>query len=216
MSEVFEIVRAGYNRIGPRYRDWSAVGEVRLQWVDRLLSELSPGSVVVDLGCGPGEPATRLLAGRHRVLGVDASEAQLTLARSAAPTAFLVQADLTRFAIRPASVDAVASFYALGHVPSQLHAPLLSSVASWLRPGGLLLTSAPVDAGDVTEDSWLGVPMFFGGIGEDATRQALTDAGLHLDTLEVVEEDEGDGHLVRFMWIVARKPAAGEQCAFRD
>lgn len=187
MSEVFEIVRAGYNRIGPRYRDWSAVGEVRLQWVDRLLSELSPGSVVVDLGCGPGEPATRL-----------------------------VQADLTRFAIRPASVDAVASFYALGHVPSQLHAPLLSSVASWLRPGGLLLTSAPVDAGDVTEDYWLGVPMFFGGIGEDATRQALTDAGLHLDTLEVVEEDEGDGHLVRFMWIVARKPAAGEQCAFRD
>ena len=209
MSEAFQIVRSGYNRIGSRYRDWSAAGEVRLQWVDRLLSELSPGSVVVDLGCGPGDPATRLLARRHRVVGVDASECQLTLARSAAPTALLVHADMTRFAIRPGCVDAVASFYALGHVPSQLHAPLLSSVAGWLRPGGLLLTNAPVGAGDATEDGWLGVPMFFGGIGEDAARQALADAGLLVDTLEVVEEDEGDGHLVRFMWIVARKPDAG-------
>lgn len=131
------------------------------------------------------------------------------MARSAAPTAHLVQADMTRFALRPGCVDAVASFYALGHVPSHLHAPLLSSVASWLRPGGLLLTSAPVGAGDAMEEGWLGVPMFFGGIGEDATRQALADAGLRLETLEVVEEDEGDGHLVRFMWILARKPAAG-------
>jgi hypothetical protein len=117
---------------------------------------------------------------------------------------------MTRFAIRPGSVDAVASFYALGHVPSHLHARLLSSVASWLRPGGLLLTSAPVGAGDVTEDAWLGVPMFFGGIGEDSTRQALADAELHLETVEVVEEDEGDGHLVRFMWIIARKAAVGQ------
>ena len=43
------------------------------------------------------------------------------------------------------------------------------------------------------------------------------DAGLHLETLEVVEEDEGDGHMVRFMWIVARKPAAGQpSCAIAE
>jgi hypothetical protein len=94
-------------------------------------------------------------------------------------------------------VDAVASFYALGHVPSHMHAPLLSSMANWLRPGGLLLTSAPVNAGDATDDCWLGVPMFFGGIGENATRRALADAGLHLDSVEVV------------IWIIAKKPTAG-------
>ncbi len=206
VSEAFEMVRAGYDRIGKKYRDWSSAGVVRLHWVDRLLAELRPRSTVVDLGCGPGEPATRLLASRHRVIGIDASAAQLALAQSAVPTAFLVQADMTRFALRPGSVDAVASFYALGHVPSHLHAPLLSSVADWLRPGGVLLTSAPVSAGDETDDCWLGVPMFFGGVGEDATRKAIASAGLHLDNLEVVEEDEGDGQRVRFVWVLARKP----------
>jgi len=206
VTQPFDIVRAGYDTIGPRYREWSSASGVRGRWLTRLLDELDPDSLVVDLGCGPGEPATRLLAERHRVIGVDASIVQLSLAREAAPSAMLVQADMTRFALQPCSVDAVASFYALGHVPSRLHAPLFASVARWLRPGGILLTSTPVGTGDDTEPDWLGVEMFFGGIGGTATRDAVREAGLRLETLETVEEDEGDGHLVRFTWIVARRP----------
>jgi cyclopropane fatty-acyl-phospholipid synthase-like methyltransferase len=181
---------------------------VRLHWIQRLLSELSPASLVVDLGCGPGEPATRMLAEHHRVLGVDASIVQLRLAQPAVPSAQFVQADLTRFALRPGSVDAVASFYALGHIPSHDHTRLLSAIADWLRPGGLLLTSAPLTRGDSRDDDWLGVPMFFGGIGESATRQAIDTAGLILDTWEVVGEDEGEGRLVEFGWLLAHKPQA--------
>jgi cyclopropane fatty-acyl-phospholipid synthase-like methyltransferase len=207
VTQPFDVVRAGYDTIGSRYREWSAASAVRLRWVARLLDELPPDSLVVDLGCGPGEPATRLLAERHRVIGVDASLVQLSLARESAPTAMLVQADMTCFALRSSSVDAVASFYALGHVPSHRHAPLFASVAGWLRPGGVLLASTPLHAGNDTEPNWLGVPMFFGGIGEQATRHAVHQAGLRLETLKTVEEDEGAGHLVRFHWIVARKPA---------
>jgi SAM-dependent methyltransferase len=77
----------------------------------------------------------------------------------------LVQADMTRFALRPGSVDAVASFYALGHVPSGQHAPLFHAIAGWLRPGGVLLTSAPLLVGDDVDEDWLGVPTYFGGLG---------------------------------------------------
>ena len=204
--QPFDAVRLGYDRIGSRYREWSGTGPVRLQWVARLLDELRPGSVILDLGCGPGEPATRLLSERHRVIGVDASFVQLSLARKAAPAAMLVQADMTRFALRNSTVDAVASFYALGHVPSQLHAPLFASIANWLRPGGVLVTSTPVGAGDGIESDWLGVDMFFGGIGPQATRSAVNAAGLRIEAFEAVDEDEGDGHIVRFNWLIARKP----------
>jgi cyclopropane fatty-acyl-phospholipid synthase-like methyltransferase len=207
VPEPFDVVRHGYDRIGERYREWSSGSAVRLEWLRFLLEELRPGAVVVDLGCGAGEPATRLLSESHRVIGVDASFEQLRLARTAAPTALLAQADITQFSLNPGSVDAVASFYALGHVPSERHAPLFGAVARWLRPGGLLLTSAPVDAGDATDPDWLGVPMFFGGIGTDATRRAITDCGLHLERFEVVEEDEGDGRVVPFLWLLARRPA---------
>ncbi len=209
MSDGFEVVRAGYDRIGHRYRDWSQDSPVRLRWVQRLLGELMPGSLIVDLGCGPGEPATRMLVEQHRVVAVDGSFVQLRLAQAAVPQAALVQADIARVALRPGSVDAVASFYALGHVPSHQHAALFEAIASWLRPGGLLLTTAPLTPGDGTDASWLGVPMFFGGIGEGATRRAVSAAGLEVETWQVVEEDEGDGKLVSFLWLMARRPLPG-------
>ncbi len=209
MSEAFDIVRSGFDRIGVRYREWSSASPTRLNFVRRLLRELTPGSLVVELGCGPGEPATRLLAAKHRVLAVDASLTQLWLAREAAPTAALVQADMARLALRPGSADAVASFYALGHLPSHEHAPLLQAIARWLRPGGVLLTSAPLGAGDERDKSWLGVPMYFGGIGETSTRQAIESAGLVVEEWQVVPEYEGDGKTVRFLWVIARKPQFG-------
>lgn len=125
------------------------------------------------------------------MLGVDLSRIQLRLARQAAPGAALVRADITELALRPGSVDAVASCCAFGHVPPAAHSSLLRSIASWLRPGGLLLTSTPITADHETAPDWLGVPMYFGAIGERATRQAVWAAGLHLDATRLVAEDEG-------------------------
>jgi SAM-dependent methyltransferase len=201
-------VTRGYDAIGSRYREWSSASPVRLAHVQNLLRRLPDGSTVVDLGCGPGEPATRMLARRHRVVGVDLSRVQLSLAQQAAPSAAFVRADMTRFALRAGSVDAVGSFYAFGHLPPASHAPLLRSISQWLRPTGVLVASAPLTAEDGLEADWLGVPMYFGGIGEQATYDAVHAAGLQLDSAEVIPEDEGGGHLARFLWLTATKPAA--------
>jgi SAM-dependent methyltransferase len=194
-------VRAGYDLLGERYHDWSHAGSVRLRYVDDILGRLEPCSTVVDLGCGPGDPATRLLREKHTVLGVDISAGQLSIARRLAPLASFVQADLTRFALQPNSVDAAVSFYATGHLPRAAHAPFYAEVARWLRPGGLLVTSAPLAFGD-DDDEWLGVPMFFGGIGADATVVAVEAAGLVVESADEIDE-QVDGHVERFLWVTA-------------
>jgi SAM-dependent methyltransferase len=206
VNEPRRLVQHGYDDIGRRYHEWSHNGPVRLRFVREALARLRPGSRVVDLGCGPGDPATRLFSEQHTVLGVDLSLGQLRLARDLAPRASLVAADITTFALAPASVDAVVSFYALGHLPPAAHAPLVAEVARWLRPGGFLLTSAPLIAGEDVEDGWLGVPMYFGGIGERAMTAAVRDAGLTLVSAERVAEDEGDDQIVEFLWLTAIKP----------
>jgi SAM-dependent methyltransferase len=206
VSDPRRIVAAGYDALGHRYRDWSSGSPHRIAQIERILARLEPGSTVVDLGCGPGEPATRLLSAAHRVLGVDVSAGQLMIAAAAAPGALLVRADMTELALRPGSVDAVVSFYALGHLPPDAFAPLFAAVACWLRPGGLLLTSAPRKPGAVVEEEWLGVPMFFGGIGDGPTLDAVTAAGLVVESTEVLAEDERGGGIVEFLWITATKP----------
>ena len=199
------VVRTGYDRIGATYHAGSHRAPLRIAFVELLRDRLAPGSTVLELGCGPGDPATRLLAERHRVVAVELSWEQLRLARTYAPSAALVQADMTRLSVRPGSVDAVASFFAFGHLPGAAHAPLLASFGSWLRPGGVLVANAPMSPGDGVENDWLGVPMFFGGIGPEATVAALEAGGLVVERSEPIVEDEGDGQTATFHWLVARK-----------
>jgi cyclopropane fatty-acyl-phospholipid synthase-like methyltransferase len=198
-----DVVRAGYDAIGPRYHEWSHATPTRVAYVEHLLDRLTPGSRVLELGCGPGDPATRLLAERHTVVGVELSRVQLDLAKANAPGARLVQADLTTLSGRPGSVDAVAAFYAFGHLPAAAHAPLLTAIGGWLRPGGVLLANAPLSAGDGTEE-WLGVEMFFGGIGRQPTIAALVAGGLTIESAEEVQEDRKE----RFLWVVAVRPGS--------
>jgi cyclopropane fatty-acyl-phospholipid synthase-like methyltransferase len=201
-----ETVRAGYDAIGDRYHAWSRQGETRLRFVREVLDRLRPGSTVVDLGCGPGDPATRLFSQAHAVLGVDISLGQLSIARRLAPRATLVRADIGQLALRPGSVDAVVSFYATGHLPGASHATLFAEISTWLRPGGFLLTSAPLTVGDTELGDWLGVPMFFGGIGADATVVTIKAAGLDIERAETVEEHLDDGSIERFLWVMAARP----------
>jgi hypothetical protein len=79
-------------------------------------------------------------------------------------------------------------------------------MVSWLRPRGLLLISAPVSAGEGIDPNWLGVPMYFGGIGQDETIAALTRTGLIVESAQVIDEDE-DGSSASFLWVLGQAPS---------
>ncbi len=205
-SDAARIVAEGYDRIAERYRAWSKDSPVRLRFLEEILARLAPGSSVIELGCGAGEPVTRRFSERHHVTGVDVSTEQLRLAAEVAPSATLIAADITAIDFPPASADAVIGFYVFGHVPPDAHRPLLAKAVSWLRPGGLLVINVPVADGDGIDPDWLGVPMYFGAIGEVETLAALTAAGLAVERAQVIEEDE-DGLVVRFLWVVGEVPS---------
>ena len=112
---------------------------------------------------------------------------------------------MARLQLRPAVADAVVSFYAFGHLASAQFGPLLRSIATWLRPGGFLLANAPASPGDTVDPDWLGVPMFFGGIGQQGLRVAAEDAGLIVLSLEPITENEGDGTTATFVWMLAQR-----------
>jgi SAM-dependent methyltransferase len=201
-------VAEGYNRIAERYLAWvqDDPADVRDRYTSLLLNELSPGAEVLDLGCGAGVPTTLALARRFQVTGVDISARQIALARQHVPQARFIQADMTQLDFPPASFDAVAAFYAFIHVPRQEHPQLLWDIASWLRPGGLLVATLGTRAmkADFGED-FLGAPMYWSSFDGDTNRRLVQEAGLRLVRAqeETVEEH---GQPVTFLWLVAQKP----------
>jgi cyclopropane fatty-acyl-phospholipid synthase-like methyltransferase len=204
------IVADGYDRIAERYAQWlqnEVVDHARPRYTQLLLDSVPPGSKLLELGCGGGGPTTRQLAERFTLTGVDLSAGQLELARRNVPGATFLHADMTTLAFEPESFDAVASFYALGHLPHGELPRLISRVATWLRPGGLFVASmgARPNPGDVEAD-WLGAPMYFSGYAPAENRRFVEEAGLEI--LSAKEETIlENGQPTVFHWIVARKPA---------
>src|SRR6266849_5067637 len=116
--EPKEIVARGYDAIALRYAEWAGqVDSPVMEWVRDLDGRLDEGADVLELGCGRGVPATRELARRHRVTGVDISAVQVELA----------------------SLDAVVALFVFGHVPAEEQSGLIARIGVWLRAGGFFL-----------------------------------------------------------------------------
>jgi SAM-dependent methyltransferase len=208
VSHPKEIVTRGYDAIADRYAEWAASFESPvLAWARKFAERVPAGARVLELGCGGDNPATRLLVERYEYTGVDLSAAQLERARRAFPHAAFVHGDATEVEFEPESFDGVASFFMFGHIPRAEQEPLLRSIFSWLRPGGALVTTlGTANAQDEVEDDWLGAPMFFASFGEEENLALLARAGLDVEEARVVPFEEPGHGLVRFMWVLARRP----------
>jgi SAM-dependent methyltransferase len=206
-----DLVRRGYDAISLAYRsdDDEAVGSSSEDasryagWVAELADLLPAGASVADSGCGAGIPATRELTGHGlRVVGVDFSAVQLARARRLVPAASLVRADMTALHLRPASLDAVVSFYALIHVPLADQQALFPRIRNWLRPGGYFL--AIVGAGRWTAtEPYFGADMFWDHADTATYLRWLETAGLAPVWHRYIPEEDS-GHSL----VLSRAPAS--------
>jgi hypothetical protein len=82
---------------------------------------------------------------------------------------------------------------------------LLQAIASWLRPGGLLvaaLGTRSIEA-DFNVD-WLGAPMYWSSYDSQTNRRLVREAGLSI--MEAREECADEfGQPVTFLWVIAEK-----------
>jgi SAM-dependent methyltransferase len=199
-----DVVRRGYDALSRTYDDAYGAETKYGPWLAELTARLPPDAEVADVGCGSGVPvASTLAAAGHRVTGVDLSEVQVARARELVPNATFVHADATTVDFAAGSLDAVVSLYALIHVPLDEQLPLLTRIAGWLRPGGLLVATMGHTAWTGTDENWLGggTPMWWSHADAKTNRRWLTEAGLEVTGEEFVPE--GDGGAVLF-W--ARRP----------
>jgi cyclopropane fatty-acyl-phospholipid synthase-like methyltransferase len=200
------IVARGYDALGEDYVAWatSFADPARQRMLEAFSARLTAGVRVLDIGCGPGVPSTRILADRFEVTGVDISETQLDAARRNVPEATFVLGDVLLADFAPGSFDGVTAFYSIIHVPREDHARLFERVSRWLVPGGLFLATLSATDDPAWNGDWLGQPMFFSGYEANLNRELL--AAAHFDLLidDIMETPEPEGPAL-FLWVLAQR-----------
>jgi len=140
---------------------------------------------IVDVGCGPGFllSCIRSWFPDDELLGVDASDELLEVARSRCRTLSTIKGDACSLPLPDKSADVI---FAL-HIVEHLERPrdFLSQVWRVLRPGGLLVLATPNAKGlgaRIMKSRWQGFddPTHISLNAPSFWRQALQDAGLEI------------------------------------
>ena len=185
-----QIVRSGYNAIAAEYLAARRLNRQHLQPIRDLASRLPTGAHVLDAGYSAGIPVTRFLCRFFRVTGVDLSQTQIRMARQLVPQAQFLCRDMTDLSFPDGSFDAIASFYAIIHVPRTEHRQLFMDFHRILKPGGLLLAcmgARDVD-GDNEEDDMFNVPMYWSHYDADTNIELVETCGFQLIWSRAVQD----------------------------
>ncbi|MDB5509917.1 MAG: methyltransferase [Hyphomicrobiales bacterium] len=116
-------------------------------WLNRFTHPLQPGSAILDLGCGSGEPIARHLVGRsYAITGIDSSPAMIGICKSRFPEQVWVEADMRRLLLgrRFAGIIAWDSYFHL--TPSDQRA-MFPIFAAHSAPGAMLMFTSGPEAG---------------------------------------------------------------------
>jgi len=156
------------------------------------LADLRPGERVMDLGSGSGMDtfaAAALVGSSGRVVGVDFTVEQLAKARRLASAAGLGQVEFRQGHIEalPAEdnqrFDCVISNGVINLSPDKDR--VFAEAARVLRPGGRLAIADIVTERQLTESIVANADLWASCIGgaaqQDTYRQAIEDAGLHIE-----------------------------------
>jgi SAM-dependent methyltransferase len=135
---TYDVITAEYARLN------STIDPQVLEDVSSLTARLPPGSLVADVGCGPGHEIALLREQGCRVIGLDLSIGQLRTGGLPG----VAQADMRHLPLRTGSVDAVWCHAALLHIPREGVPAVLGEFARVVRVGGQLFLNVAEGDGE--------------------------------------------------------------------
>ncbi|WP_070964040.1 class I SAM-dependent methyltransferase [Vibrio sonorensis] len=135
--------KAQYDKIST---EWNTIRQTLSAPELRLFAEfqrrIEPQSHLLDLGCGSGCPVATMLTDKgFEITGVDRSHNLLEIARTNMPNQHWVKAELEEY--RPTQpYTGIILWDCLLHLPIHAQSKLISKVANYLLPNGVLILSS--------------------------------------------------------------------------
>ncbi|MEN3749230.1 class I SAM-dependent methyltransferase [Sphingomonas sp. HF-S3] len=172
---------------------------VERPWIDRFLEHIPAGGVILDLGCGAGEPIDRYLIERgHGVVGIDISAPLIAIARGRFPDQDWRVGDMRTVAMDRGFAGIIAwdSLFHLGHDDQRA---AIARMSAWLDPDGLLLFNSGPAHGEAI-GSQFGEPLYHASLSPEEYRARLEQTDMRVVAHASGDEDAGG----RTVWLAQK------------
>ncbi|KAF5023424.1 hypothetical protein F66182_4524 [Fusarium sp. NRRL 66182] len=118
--------------------------------LDQLNTLCKPGASVLDIGCGPGSPASYLANMGHNITGIDVSGKMIDYCKARVKGSFH-KADMLTYE-PDCKFDAVVVSFSLFQLSYRSTQSMLYKAATWLRPDGILVLGT-IAAEEIMDDA---------------------------------------------------------------
>jgi SAM-dependent methyltransferase len=179
MDDLAETIET-YDRVADEYRERHEDREPIADQVDRFCGAVD-GSVILDVGCGPGWESASFAERGYDVLGVDVTPRLLEIAVEEAPEADFVRMDMRDLGVADGAVDGIWACASFLHVPRSDAPDTLAEFRRVLRDGAVLWLSVKGGSGarpgDTYEDDERQFTLYRAG----ELRELVSEAGLAVE-----------------------------------
>lgn len=145
-------------------------------WLDRFLNHVRPSGVVLDIGCGMGEPMARyVLEAGSRVVGIDSSPSMIAMCRARYPGSEWMVGDMRQLNLGR-RFDALLAWDSFFHLHPDDQRKMFPRFAQHAAPGAPLMFTSGPSHGEVI-GSCCGEPLYHGSLDPAEYERLLSANG---------------------------------------
>jgi len=138
-----------YNKIGHWFAKNRYADAVEQAYLHNILQYLLTDAKVLDLGCGNGKPILEYFINHNiDVLGVDASEQMIELAKINFPSTRFLLKDMRELALDE-KFEVIIAWHSFFHLPADDQPNMFAVFKRHMKPNGILLFTSGTERGEV-------------------------------------------------------------------